>query len=272
MTAATQTVRQHARRASDSRWLDLLARVGLVGRGIVYALIAVLAFQIAFGDHSERADQTGAFQTLAQNGAGKALLWLVVAGFVGYAGWQLAEAIRGHRHAEPKKRTGKRIESGVKAAVYFGLAGLAAKTAVGSGGGGGGDTASAKLMGATGGRILVGLVGAVLVGVGVAMAAKGIKRSFTEEMELGRLQQRTRRAVVGLGAVGHTARGVVVGLVGGLVIAAAVTVDPEKARGFDAALKALAGQPAGPWLLCIAAAGLICFGAFSVIDARYHRL
>ena len=51
--------------------------MGLAARGLVYVLIGILALQIAFVDRAERADQQGAFQTLAQNGFGKAILWLV---------------------------------------------------------------------------------------------------------------------------------------------------------------------------------------------------
>ena len=65
-----------ARQAADSKWIERTARVGLAARGLVYVLIAVLAFQIALVDRAERADQQGAFQTLAQNGFGKAILWL----------------------------------------------------------------------------------------------------------------------------------------------------------------------------------------------------
>jgi hypothetical protein len=69
-----------ARQAADSRWIERTARVGLAARGLVYVLIGILAFQIAFVDRATQADQQGAFQTLAQNGFGKAILWLVILG------------------------------------------------------------------------------------------------------------------------------------------------------------------------------------------------
>jgi hypothetical protein len=268
MTTATVT----ARRAANSRSLDWLARLGLAARGLVYVLIGALAFQIAFGDSGERADQQGAFQELARNGAGKALLWVIALGFVGYAAWQVTQAVWGYQDKPKAKRNGHRAVSAAKAVVYFGLAGLAVRTAVGSGGGGGGQTATAKLLGMSGGRAIVVIAGLVVIGVGVALAAQGITRDFKNDLALGRLSHQGRRAVVALGIAGEVARGVVIGIVGGLVIAAAVTFDPDKARGLDAALKTLAGQPAGPWLLSAAALGLICFGAYSFAAARYHKL
>ena len=38
----------------------------------------------------------------------------------------------------------------------------------------------------------------------------------------------------------------------------------------DTALKTLAGQPYGTGLLLIVAAGLACFGAYRLFDARYR--
>src|SRR4051812_49635271 len=136
--AAGRQAANTARQAADSKWVDRLARVGLASRGLVYVLIAVLAAQIAFGDRGEKADQQGAFSTLAQNGFGKAVLWLVVAGFLGYAAWQLTEAGWGHRDADGEgKRALERIGSLAQAVVYAGPAFVAAPPA--GGGGGGGD-------------------------------------------------------------------------------------------------------------------------------------
>ena len=92
-----QRAARTARQAADSKWIQRTARVGLAARGLVYVLIGILAFQIAFVDRAERADQQGAFQTLAQNGFGKAILWLAILGFVGYGLWQASEAAWGHR-------------------------------------------------------------------------------------------------------------------------------------------------------------------------------
>jgi hypothetical protein len=64
----------------------------------------------------------------------------------------------------------------------------------------------------------------------------------------------------------------VLGVVGVLVIAAAVTFDADKSRGLDAALRTLGDQPFGKLLLCLVAAGLACFGIFSFVDARYRRI
>jgi len=65
---------------------------------------------------------------------------------------------------------------------------------------------------------------------------------------------------------------VVAVLIGGFVIQAAVTFDPKKAVGVDGALKRLAGEPYGPWLLAVVAVGLLSFGLFSFVEARWRKV
>ena len=259
-----------ARRAADSKWVERMARVGIAARGLVYVLIAFLAVRIAFGDHDKRADQAGAFQTLAETGWGKALLWLVAAGLVGYALWELTEAALGHREdSSDGKRTAHRAESAAKAVLYLGLALVAARVASGGSGGGGSESLTARVLGMSGGRLLVGLAGLVVVGIGVYQLWGGVTKRFEKDI---RTSDTAHDKVVKLGQVGHVARGAVVVVVGLLVVAAAVTFDPAKARGLDAALSAFAAQPYGPLLLVLVALGLLCFGVYSFVESRLRRL
>jgi hypothetical protein len=68
------------------------------------------------------------------------------------------------------------------------------------------------------------------------------------------------------------ARGIVFGIVGLFVITAAVRANPGEARGLEGALDTLAAQPFGPWLLAFVAAGLACYGVYSLVEARYRRI
>jgi hypothetical protein len=271
---AGQHAANTAQNVGESKWIDRAARLGLAARGLIYLLIAFLALQIAFVDRGKEADQKGAFQTLAQNGLGKVVLWLVIVGFFGYAVWLATEAIWGHRREQEKgKRTAKRIESAVKAVIYLLLGVLAFRIVTGSSSGGqGGETVTAKVLGMSGGKFLVGLAGVVVIAVAAVITWRGLQTKFEEHLDLSRLGPGTRSAVINLGKVGYIARGVTFAIVGILIIAAAVTYDPSKARGFDAALRTVAAQPYGPWLLSLIALGLICFGLYSFIESRYRRL
>ena len=51
----------------------------------------------------------------------------------------------------------------------------------------------------------------------------------------------------------------------------ALTYDPEKAGGLDAALDTVRQQPFGTVLLVVMALGIACFGAFCFVWARKAR-
>ena len=71
---------------------------------------------------------------------------------------------------------------------------------------------------------------------------------------------------------GYTRKGVAFGIAGGMIIASAVTYDPDKARGLDAALKTLASAQYGPWLLALIALGIAAFGVYCFFQARYRKV
>ena len=85
------------------------------------------------------------------------------------------------------------------------------------------------------------------------------------------VRERPRR-LIALGVIGHVARTVVFGLIGYGLIEAAVDYSPKSAIGLDGALAKLARASYGPLLLGIVAAGLIAFGLFSLVEARYRRI
>jgi hypothetical protein len=86
------------------------------------------------------------------------------------------------------------------------------------------------------------------------------------------MSRHTYSAVIRLGQVGYVCRGAVFALVGVFVIKAAKDHQPGKARGFAAALKSVADAPFGQFLLIAPALGLICFGAYCVVEARFRHL
>jgi hypothetical protein len=259
-----------ASRAADSDWLARAARVGLAARGLIYVLVGALAIQVARGD-SERTDQKGALQKIAEQPFGRSLLWVIAAGLLAYGLWRLGEGIWGRREVtDEKKRTLKRVESVASGLVNIALGLTAARVATGSSSGGG--DVSRNLLDANGGETIMFVIGLVLIGVGIALAWRGLTTDFEERLKTGEMSPRAYDVVHRLGQAGYLARGVVVGLVGVLVIKAAMDHDPDKASGFDLALKSLAEAPFGKLLLGSAALGLICFGAYSFAEVRYRRL
>lgn len=263
-----------ARHVADSKPVKVGARIGLASYGVTHLLIAWLAFQIAFGGGGgEQANQSGAFQELAQHTGGKVLLWILFVGFVAIGLWRLEQAIWGYTYQEDTtKRLRKRAASGAKVVVFGVLAFLAARTALGDGGGGGGgQKAAAGILGIPGGQLIVGAVGIGVIVAGGVKMWRGWKKKFLDDMDVPS-DHRARQVLERTGQSGFIARGAATALVGVLVVIAAIRFDPNKASGLDAALHTLAQQPFGPWLLALVALGIAAYGVFLFFDARYHRV
>jgi hypothetical protein len=260
-------VGRSARRAARSPALARAARAGYAASGLVHLLVAYLALQVAWTGGGEQADQSGALSVLADNGFGKALLWLTALGCAALALWRLADAVLDPRGG--KGRAVRAAKGVATAGVYAVLAVSAARFAVGQGRSGSGQSKglTARLMDQPGGRVLVVLLGLVVVAVGVYHGYKGVTRGFLED-----LRENPGPAVVRLAVVGHIAKGVALVVVGLLFCSAGLRSRPGQAGGLDAALKTLRDAPAGPYLLTAVALGIAAYGVYSFARARYARL
>ncbi|MFJ8431273.1 DUF1206 domain-containing protein [Kitasatospora sp. NPDC094019] len=257
------------------RGLRLAGRAGFTARGVVYLLVGLLALRIAAGDGSDEADRQGALRQVAEQPFGTAALWLLVAGFAGMALWRASTAVLGrggdHRPAKRLLNAGRAL---FYAAVCWGTAVFAAGSGGGSDGGSDGDgksrTWTAHALGLPTGRVLVAAAGLVVVAVGVGTAVQALRRRFLRKLATGRMGHRTRTAVTVVGVAGNTARGTVFTGVGVFLVTAAVRFDPQRAKGLDDTLRSFADTAAGPSLLAAVAFGLLLFGIFSFLSARWR--
>jgi hypothetical protein len=251
---------------------EWLARAGFAARGIVYVIIGILAIKLAVGAGGQTTNQQGALKTIAQQPLGKVLLILVAIGLGGYACWRLLRALVGHG-PEASDSGFERLAGFASGIVYASLCAVAVKILVGSGSGSGDVHAkTAGVLGWPAGTWLVGIAGAILIGVGLYQAYRGIKKEFLNDSKTEEMSPTVRKWIEAIGTFGHLARGVVFGLVGVFLIKAAIDYNPNSAVGLDGALAKLAHASYGPFLLGVVAAGLIAFAVFSLSDARYRRI
>jgi hypothetical protein len=114
---------------------------------------------------------------------------------------------------------------------------------------------------------------------GVGIAAYGVLRVFhawkghlKKHLVLDRYAARARESIIWMGRIGQAARGVVFLVIGGYLVVAAWQTDPEQAKGLGEALGAIERAPYGPLLLTAVAVGLIAYGLFQFVEARYRRI
>lgn len=259
------------REAQNSDWLDHAVRIGLVAYGIVNLMVAWLAAQLAFGDQSGSASSKGAMHQLAREPFGEVLIWLIALGMFLLVLWRGLEAALGHRDEEGAKRVRKRLVSLGKAIIYGSVAvsALAVATGSSSGSKSGGKSTTAKLMDLPAGTWIVGLIGLAIIGYGASQIVRAWTEKFREHLDAEGKSGESGRAYILFGKVGYIAKGVAVGVVGGLFVYAAATHNAKKSGGLDQALHKVLQQPFGEFLLLAIAVGIGCYGLFNFARARH---
>jgi Domain of Unknown Function (DUF1206) len=254
-----------AREAGNSAVVEWGARIGYFALGIIHLLIAWIAVQVAWGigGGSKSADTSGALGTLSGSGVGKVVLWVCVLGFLLLAVWQLLEAAIGYGE------TKDRAKAAAKGVTYLFFAWTTFKVTQGAGSSAEKQTEdfTATLMGSPGGRLLVGLVGLVVLGIAGYHVYKGWTKKFLED-----LRENPGDWAVTAGRIGYIAKGVALVIVGFFFLVAAWQADPDKAQGLDGALKTLKDAPFGPFLLTLVAVGIAAYGVYSFARSRYARV
>jgi hypothetical protein len=250
-------------------WVEKLARLGYAAKGAVYLLVGGLAVAAAFGSGGQTTGSSGALTTLADSTLGRIALGLIALGLAGYVVWGFVRAIR-----DPENEgTGHRIFFAVTAVIYGFLAVEAARLAAsgmggGSGGGGGGASHwSAQLMQQPFGLWLVGAAG-VAVGIyGLQQLINAWQVDLDDRLALGQLSSTARTWVVRSGRLGLAARGLVFVIIAYYFVQSALQASPSEAKGLGGVLTSMQDTP---WLLGLVALGLLGYGIYNLVRARYR--
>ena len=252
-----------------------LTRFGFVVRGVIYAIIGVLAGQVALHAPSSPSNQRGALETIQKQPFGHWLVIAVAIGLGAYALWQFVQAAFGYGpEGGGDPSVIGRISAAASGCAYAGLCALAVAIVVGASSRSSGNPhkSAAGVLGWPGGQWLVGAAGVVLIGVALFQGYRGVSKKFLDQDKTEEMRPAVRRWFTRLGVFGHVARMVAFGLIGLFVLRAAIDYAPSDAVGLDGALSRVARQPYGPFLLVVVAAGLFAFGIYSIADSRYRRI
>jgi hypothetical protein len=272
---AGQQAGRAARQASP--WLERLGRMGFAAKGIVYLVIGLLAIQAAVGSGGGTTDSQGALEQILLAPFGQTLLGVIAVGLLGYALWRVVQAgfDTERKGTDPPGLLARAGYLG-SAAVYLALAATAVRLAFDAAAAKGGSTTqqdvTALAFAVPFGAWLVAVGGAIMIGVGVAQLVSAIRAKFRDHLQLAEMSAAEQTWACRLGRLGYAARGVVFGIVGLFLIFAAVETDPQQATGLGGALASLAERPFGPWLLGGVAAGLLAYGVYMFVEARYRRM
>jgi hypothetical protein len=236
-----------------------LARFGFLVRGLLYIVIALLVIETGRTE-----DLTGAMEYLAR-GVGRWMLVLMVVGMGGYGAWRLCDAAFGSESGRHHPRAWRqRVSAGVSGAIHSFLAYKALRIAIGLPKGfGDSHRHVAEALHLPAGTLALAVAAAVLAGAGIVQLYKSASCIFLDELD-----DRARQPIAKwLGRVGYGARGIIFLTVGGLLARAALHHNAARAGGIEQALDALRGPLQFP-----IAAGLLLFGVYSILEARFRGI
>jgi hypothetical protein len=256
--------------------VEALARAGYAAKGFVYIVLGVLSLQAAISGGSTTGGQ-GAVYAIADQPFGSVLLVLLAIGLAGYAVWRGVQAVLDPEHkGDDAKGFTKRVGYAFSGLSHAALCVMAVQLVTGGGGGGGGGQSRtsylADVMENSVGQVVVGLLGVFVIAAGIHQLYKAKTTKFRQELETGSMSASTERLATVTGRVGLAARGVVFPIMGIYLIKAALTADASQAKGVGGALAAISSSPFGTAMLAVVAAGLVAYGVYQLMAARYRKI
>ena len=254
-------------------WFERATRLGYVIRGLLYALVGLLAIGQALGIGGQATDMRGGVQAVTDNPLRYPILAIALVGLLAYSGWGFVRAVYDplHRGDDPVGLAARLgfLWSGVS---YLSLAVFLVQ--LGAGHRAHGEMVRdfvAAMLQYPAGRWFAAAVGAVCVAFGVGQFVDTVKASFRKDLKRGAMTRWQRLAAEYLGRFGMLSRGVIFTLLGWFVVLASLTQSPGQARGWGSIFDVLSAQPHGRLLLVTVALGFVALGLHSFACARWIR-
>lgn len=256
-------------------WVQRFVRVGYVAKGVIYLLIGGLALRLAFGNGGQLTDSSGALQTIVKQPFGMWLIAIIAVGILAYAGWEITEGLADtKRKGTSFKGWMSRGLTVIKGVVYgtVGVEALRMVLGVRSSSSGDADAYARTALQFPLGGIALGLVGAGIAAYGIGQIVEAWKSKFDSDLNQYQMQREGGGWFLTMGRIGIGARGIILTVIGVALVRAGFAERASEASGMSEAMWTLFAQPYGQALLAAVAAGLICFGVFQILHARYARL
>lgn len=260
--------------AQVAPWIERLARAGFAAKAVLYATVGILAARLALGNGGRTTDTRGAMHSVDAAPFGGVLIAVVAVGLLGYAVWRVVEGI-----ADPERRgTGAqalvlRGSFVIRGLMHGALAITALRLTFGSPSEGDGNDVerwTGRALEVTGGRSLLWAVAISVGGFGLYQLYRGLTAKLGDELALGEISADVGRWIIGVSRAGIAARGVVFMMIAVLLGNAALRRSPSRAGGIEDALQSLTAL--GKWPFLAIAAGLVAYGVYEMLNARYRRI
>ncbi|WP_047545130.1 DUF1206 domain-containing protein [Psychroserpens sp. Hel_I_66] len=247
---------------------EMIARLGMGAKGIVYLLIGVLTALAAFGQGGSKSGKDGILKFLAEQSYGKVLLAILGLGLVCYMLYRLYQAFANPKNLDDDaKGYFKRVAYGASGVVYGFFAYSALKMAFGGSSGGSGSSSSSKLLNSDYGNIIAFVIAIILLGKAIYELYVAYSGKYKEDVEHAGIDSDAQSLLIKSGKMGFTARGIVIGIMAYLFFKAGMSNSSGDINRTDAFN--LLQNEFGTIVLGIVAVGVALYGVFMLIKSKY---
>ena len=249
-------------------WTIPFMQTGYAGRGLVYVVIAGFSLWAIWSGGSAQGTDS-ALSRLQGTPGGYVILALIAFGLFAYCIWRLLDAgFDLEAYGSDGMGIIARIGMVVTGLVHAGLGVAAFGILTGSGGGGSGGIPgmTRRVLELPQGQYIVGAAAIAILGAGLYYLKKAIGEDYREHLRANQFTVNWNWVL----KAGVAAQGVIVTIVGGFFLVAALTFDPSDAGGISQVFDWLASQPFGQTIVVLICLGLLGFALFCFVNAAYR--
>lgn len=259
-------------RLRDSKLFRSTARVGLVGRAVLYLVLAGLALNVYLSASAadRSASTNGAFRAVAQTPLGVVLLATAVVGFAAFGVARLVGAATDSREGRLR-----RLSTAGQGAAYLAGAVVTASFLLGQEEAGSEqqrEQTAGLVLGLPGGQLLVVAAGVTMLAVCAWQLVVAGRGHFGDTLDSEQMSAPVHAVVWLVARVGIAARALAYAPVGVFLILAGTRSDPNQATSLDSVLLELTRSSWGRGLVLLVAVGFAVFAVYSLLEARYRQV
>lgn len=254
-----------------------LAVLGYISKGIVYALIGLLALFSAFNMGGQKAGKLAVIDYLENKPFGNVLVFILGIGLICYSIWRIFESLKDpEKIGNDTKGVIKRIGFFISGCIYsiIGLIAIIDALNLISLFKSDSDSTNSVLTGTTGALIFM-VISIGLLGKGIYQFVKVYKGNFLHKFYLKSITTMAKRKYIQrIGYAGLISRGLVTIIISYFFITTGLTLNgasSNNVKGTAEAFSFIQEQAFGKWLLGTVAIGMVCYGIFMFTKAAYRK-
>lgn len=249
----------------------IVFKAGYAAKGLVYLLIGLFAIGALVGLSRDASGPKEVIAWLGKNVGGFLILITIGVGLACYCLWRYYRALRPEASAEDSSISAvKRIGWAVSGTIYGTFSVFAFRKALaGKGSTGGKEEMLADILANSWGEAVVWVLAILIFGTGLHQLYKAFTDKHMEDIH--GLSKDQKEVFRNAGRLGLSARAVVYGIIAYFLYRAATLSDADKMRGIEESLAYLE-TGWGTAVLAVVGAGLLAYGFFMLVRARYESV